>query len=367
MKMNNDLQIFEKLKESKSNISSFLAEYLSEIHTRMEGTTQFADDFSEMLLPYCLGGKMIRGSLLFYMYSFLTKKGESNTHDALKAAAAIELINACLLIHDDIMDGDVMRRGLPSMHMQYAQKFNFGDTDKQVSEKIISQLGPSLAICLGDEALFLAMDLLARLPDVYAAKVMRCIAPLMVKTGLGQSQDVLNAVREDVSREDIIATYINKTALYTFTTPLCVGAVLAGKPQAYLDKIDSLGKALGMLYQLRDDYLGICGDPKKIGKETVSDVVENKKTLLRMYILEQAELDGELSWINPLFGNAKLTESDHQRLCKYILDSGVKKRADAEMDSYYQEAIDSIQPLALAQDGQRFFTELATYLRNREA
>jgi len=362
---------FADLAHSKERISEFLTEFLTQTSSEIQAVNALSADLKGRLLPFALNGKMIRGSLVYHMYSFLQegdKRGQDVAHQKtdhesqqkqlLQAAAAFELIQAALLIHDDIMDNDVQRRGKPTIHVQYQQEFSRG--------KNTTLLGTSLAICLGDEALFLAMQLVASLQDPFAGRIMRYMAPEMVKTGLGQAQDVISAASTIATKEEILSTYLYKTAGYTFTIPLSVGALLAGKNEAYLEKISSIGRSLGLLFQLQDDFLGIFGDPTKTGKNITSDVAENKKTLIRESLFASAT-KSELQWLTTLFGNPAVTQAEVEDIQQFASKKGILSSIEQELDMYQSQVLEQIPSLELSTSGTHFFTDLTTYLRYRTA
>lgn len=344
----------EQLAESKKSISEYLHYFLESSADSHKDVNALAGDLKNRLLPFSLNGKMIRGSLVVHMHRFLAGKAEN---DALKAAAALELIHGALLMHDDIMDNDTQRRGHPTIHVQYQDQY---------ARQSTSLVGTSLAICLGDEALFLAMELLASLEDVHAAKVMRFMAPEMVKTGLGQAQDALSSELPTVTKDEILSTYLYKTAGYTFTIPLSIGALLAGKDSQYLAVLKKIGTELGLLFQFRDDYLGIFGDPKKTGKNKISDVAENKKTLIREYMYLKAT-QSEKKWLDSLFGNQNITDADIADIEVFSRKKGILDLIDQELDGYHRSVFELLPSLELSQEGEQFFTEFTQYLRNRDA
>jgi len=373
------------LATDKQRISQFLKTFLADKTELYQAVSPLASDFSDRLYPFAEGGKMIRGILVLQMAEFLFRQKQaatdsicqpnqeqsrvkvySNTKNPspaitqqwLKAAGALELIQAALLMHDDIMDGDVVRRGQPTLHVQYQTEYATQST---------SEVGRSLAICLGDEALFFALGLLAELPAKLAKPVIELTTKELIKTGLGQSQDVINAERTMVTREEITATYLYKTASYTFTIPLSVAAILTetATPQR-LAAIEAFGEAIGMVFQLQDDYLGVFGDTTATGKGVISDVAENKKTFLRLAAFEAAST-AELQWLETLFGNPEIGVDDILKLRQYLEKKQVVEQLEAEINHYYQQARQRLTELDLPPEGFSFFEQLLWYVKHRQA
>jgi len=355
--------IKQLLAESKTQIASKLQSHIEDTVSDLQNISPLTQDLKEILLPLALSGKMIRGSLVWYMYQF-TRQEESTllTRDhVLTVAAAFELIQAGLLIHDDIMDNDSLRRGMPTVHVQYHERY--GNTPNSQTN-----IGEHMAICLGDESLFLAMGLIAHIPDLFAAKVMRFIVPQLVKTGIGQSQDVLGASVSALSTTEIETIYLHKTAAYTFTIPLTTGVILANRSEDItFAQVASLGESLGLLFQLRDDYLGIFGESQDTGKNAFSDIAENKKTLIRQALLDQVIKDKKENWFNGIFGNKDITQKDVTDVCEYMKVTGIVHKIELDMDKYHDQALEKVNTIAISKEGRNFFVELITYLRHRNA
>jgi geranylgeranyl diphosphate synthase, type I len=364
--------IKQLLAESKTQIASTLQSHIETSVSDLQHVSLLTQDLKEILLPLALNGKMIRGSLVWYMYQFAKRenhKSKQHSQDkskltrehVLTVAAGFELIQAGLLIHDDIMDNDELRRGMPTVHVQYQERYGASSNGQ-------TRIGEHMAICLGDESLFLAMGLIAQIPDYYAAKVMRFIVPQLVKTGIGQSQDVLGASVSTISTSEIETIYLHKTAAYTFTIPLTTGVILADRSEEIsYERVASLGESLGLLFQLRDDYLGIFGKSEETGKNVFSDIIENKKTLIRQAILDQAKKDKKEEWFHSIFGNQNITENDVFKVCEYMEQTGVLRKIESDMDRYHDQAIEKIKSLAISTEGREFFVQLITYLRHRNA
>lgn len=382
--------IKELLAQLKTQIARQLQMHILEIVKDMQNVSVLTQDLKEILLPLALSGKMIRGSLVWYMYQFSLREDNSpaasskamaskasffdqdsdsvsqqisplTPNHVLTVAAAFELIQAGLLIHDDIMDNDDLRRGMPTVHVQYQERYG-------KNSSVQTRIGEHMAICLGDESLFLAMGLLSKIPDPYAARIMRFIVPQLVKTGIGQSQDVLGASVDTISAAEIETIYLHKTAAYTFTIPLTTGVILANRSEDIsFSQIASLGESLGLLFQLRDDYLGIFGDAIETGKNVFSDITENKKTLIRQAILAQAKLDNKEDWFFSIFGNQDITEKEVLSVREYMQQTGILSKIESDMDRYKSQALEKIQELAICTEGRAFFVELVTYLRHRNA
>lgn len=261
-------------------------------------------DAQGRILEFCLRGKMIRGCLV-YLGAEAAGATQAAANDSLAAcAAAMELFQAGLLAHDDIMDRDETRRGAPTLHALYAAASrNRGEADP-------AHVGEALGICLGDLCYFEAYALLARgaVGKAGAAELLALCSSVLGEVAVAQMDDVAwGASRAEPPQESILAMYRCKTARYSFSLPLAAGALLAGDPEL-ARRLGGLGESLGILFQLRDDELGLFGSPGTTGKGLGSDLREGKKTLFRARLLEAARLpaaavpDPELARLARLFG-----------------------------------------------------------------
>lgn len=212
----------------KSPIDEHLIQFLQKKKKELSRMSRWGTDAVKKLLSFVIAGKTIRGSLVLYAYSLFQKGAPESV---LHASAALELIHSGFLIHDDIMDQDDVRRGNPSMHMRYAR---LGD----------KHFGTSMGINLADLCFFLAYELIP-------LEVTRYVSREWASVVVAQMHDVSGAK----TPEEKLTVYRYKTARYTFSVPLSIGARLAGAPRDTIKQLETLGEYLGMLYQIRDDEL----------------------------------------------------------------------------------------------------------------
>lgn len=201
----------------------------------------------------------------------------------LRAISALELIQACALVHDDIIDASDTRRGNPTVHRAveaaHAQEHLLGDA---------AVFGVNAAILLGDMALAWAEDMW-RYSGVSDAALTRAAEPWIgMRTEVigGQLLDIVLEGRGSESKE--MANQVNryKTAAYTIERPLHLGAALAGADRNTIDAFRGYGRDIGIAFQLRDDLLGVFGDPDITGKPAGDDLREGKRTVLYATALE---------------------------------------------------------------------------------
>lgn len=215
------------------------------------------------------GGKRVRPVLCYWGWR---GAGGPDSDEIVSAAAALELCHAGLLIHDDIMDASELRRGLPTVHRRLERPGRAG----------AEPFGRSAAILLGVLALAWADELLvtsgtdpSRMRDAY-----RCFSAMRTEVIAGQYLDILAQLSDEIDLERALTVVRYKTAKYTVERPLQIGGALAGADQALLDGYSAFGLPLGEAFQLRDDVLGVFGDPELTGKSVTDDLREGKHTVL---------------------------------------------------------------------------------------
>ncbi|MGB9377193.1 MAG: polyprenyl synthetase family protein [Mycobacteriales bacterium] len=238
-----------------------------------------ADALSEFLLS---GGKRLRPAFAYWGWR---GAGGADSDEVVAAVGCLELLQACALIHDDVMDASDTRRGAPAMHRRFAALHRAecwqGDPEG---------FGESAAILLGDFCLIWA-DEMYNTSGLDAAALVRG-QPVYdwMRTELmaGQYLDLLEQARGGSDAESALLVARYKSAKYTVERPLHLGAALAGAPQSVVDAYTSYGLPLGEAFQLRDDLLGVFGDPKQTGKPAGDDLREGKRTVLMTLTVDQA-------------------------------------------------------------------------------
>lgn len=237
-----------KLRHYKKEVDAFLAAFLASKQKDFAQVNAWGPDAIEKIRGIVSEGKTIRGSLVLLTHDLL---GGQHKEEAIKVAAAYELIQTALLIHDDIMDHDAIRRGKPALHIQYKNE--------------------GLALCVGDILFFLAEELLDQTP------VQKISAQVFQEVCVAQMQDVSFGLGSNVpTKDEILTLYKYKTARYTFSLPMMAGAILAGANRNMIKVFEDLGESMGILFQIQNDVLGANGDSR-----------ENKKTLARYYPMRQ--------------------------------------------------------------------------------
>lgn len=265
-----------------------LAEYIETRRPEIDAIGAPVSSALTHLTDFVLGGgKRIRP--LFGWAGFVGSGGLDSEVDpaaVLRAVSALEFIQACALIHDDIIDSSDTRRGQPTVHRasaaQHRSSQNLGDPD---------HYGESVAILVGDLALTWAEDMLTD-SGVSAEALRRAREPWRAMRTEVIGGQLLDIALEAAGNEDIaLARSVNryKTAAYTIERPLHLGAALAGASEELIAAFRGYGRDIGIAFQLRDDLLGVFGDPAVTGKPAGDDLREGKRTELLSLALTHAD------------------------------------------------------------------------------
>jgi geranylgeranyl diphosphate synthase type I len=356
-------QYFDRRKE---RIAAWLEGFFREKSPELGRVSPLGAELGGRLLRFCARGKMLRGGLVSIGAALA---GRGKRRDALgqppgvvPAGAAMELLQSGLLVHDDIMDRDATRRGQPTLHLQYAGEAAQGRAREP------AHLGVSLGICAGDAAFFLAFEILARLPapaGVAGALVGLCARELS-RVAAAQMQDVSwGGTPAEVGEQDILGLYTYKTGRYTFSLPLLAGGLLGGCAPERAGLLERLGECLGVLFQIRDDELGLFGEEQELGKPVGSDVREGKKTLFYALLTRGAD-ESSRARLQGIFGNPGATGEDLDFVRRQIEKLGVRQEVDSLGERYAQEAERLMDRLpAEGSEEMRVARELLRYTRVR--
>ena len=225
------------------------------------------------------GGKRFRPALVLAAYDAL---GGSDHEAAAHLGAAVELLHTAFVVHDDVIDGDDVRRGRPNVSGTFTARAR----DEGAGASEAAHLGLTAGILAGDLALAAALRTVATCP-ADAATVVRLLDlfdQALHTTAAGELADVRFSVgAEPPSLGEALTMEEQKTAAYSFALPLQAGAVLAGASDQEVRRLGDAGRMLGVAFQLRDDLLGAFGDPAVTGKSSLSDLREGKQTPLVAY------------------------------------------------------------------------------------
>ena len=350
----------EYFSQKKESIITFIEVFLKEKKREFAGVNSWGEDAVTRLAPFVQSGKMIRSGLVCLGYEMCRKKPSSVI---FPAAAAVEFIQTALLIHDDIIDRDDYRRGLPSLFFQYTQR----GEEEGIADPL--HFGQGMAICLGDIGFFLAFELFSDLKVAQSIKdsIIRIWSQELCYVGLAQMQDLyFGETRTDIEADDILQLYHYKTARYSFSLPLKTGGLLGGADSRLLAGMESCGHAFGLLFQLKDDELGLFGSEKELGKPVGSDIKESKKTLHYYYLRQKARVR-DVERFERICGDENLSLSMVQEVRNMMKKYDVDKDIGERMNGLIKELKTIIAGLEIPEESRDILGELLEFSLKRQS
>ncbi len=293
--------------------------------------------FLDAAAEFVAGGKRLRAA--FCRAGWLVAGGDPDEPAVVTAAASLEWLQGSALVHDDLMDGSDTRRGRPSVHRAFEAVHREGNAVGDARA-----FGLSTAVLLGDLMLSWADEQLrsSGLPRV--PRALRYLDLCRSEVVAGQYLDVLAQTRSAVSVEEAMTIVRFKAASYTVERPLHIGAALAGADDTLLAGLSAVAIPLGQAFQLRDDVLGVFGDPATTGKPAGDDLREGKRTVL---VARAAELgtDVDRETLTRLLG----TREGVEPLTELVVRTGALaavERDIARLETEVDAAIDALGPRA---------------------
>ena len=299
------------------------------------------------------GGKRFRAA--FCNWGYRAVEPVPVDDDALvRACASLELLHASALVHDDFMDASDTRRGRPATHRGFAAEHSAdgwrGDPE---------QYGAAAAILLGDLLLSWADELLRRcgLPIERVLPALDVFDRCRSEVIAGQFLDVSVQARGRADVDAAMTVLRYKSAKYSIERPLHIGAALAGASEQTLRQLSGFGLPLGEAFQLRDDLLGVFGDPAATGKPAGDDLVEGKRTVLVALALDAAE-PAEARRLDAALGTP-LSPADVAELRDIIDRSGAHAQVEAVIDELAAQALRALDGADVDDHARRVLHGLA--------
>lgn len=329
-------------------------------------------DFTQSLLS---GGKRFRALFCFWAWAGYQKSDVSDASISLDSpivgvAAALEMFHAAALVHDDILDQSDTRRGQPAIHKRFEalhQSHGYAGSHER--------FGVAGSVLVGDMMLAWSSELfgdaLLHLPEEAAESSCRHeFGRMRFEVMAGQYLDVLEenaantrAKGEAVARANNVMLY--KTAKYSLEAPLLIGAALAGAGSEKLKGLSDFGIPLGLAFQLRDDVLGVFGDPEETGKPAGDDLREGKRTVLVAHTLEALP-----SSVGRIFdelltaGEIDAEQLDFMR--QSIIESGALAKTERLIQEHSERSIEALASLEISDQARKMLAALTDKVINRK-
>jgi geranylgeranyl diphosphate synthase, type I len=337
------------------------------LHDRRDASAYIGTDYDAMIAAleqFVLdGGKRLRPAFAYWGWRAVSTKDADA--QVLLLFSALELLHASALVHDDVIDGSATRRGQPTTHMTFAalhrDRHWKGSSDR---------FGMSAAILLGDLALAWADDIVAGvdLPADARRRIRQVWADIRTEVLGGQYLDIVAEASAAESIASAMTVNLFKTACYTVSRPLQLGvAAAADRPDVQALFYD-VGTDLGVAFQLRDDVLGVFGDPAVTGKPSGDDLRSGKRTVLLAEAVELAD-KSDASAANLLRASigSDLTDAQVRELCGVIEGVGALAAVQDRIDMLTRRALARLADAPINAAAKAGLSELARLAANRSA
>ncbi len=275
------------------------------------------------------GGKRMRAGLVAAAHEAAGGDWRQATH----AMLAMELLQVYLLVHDDWMDDDAVRRGGPAVHV--ALREALGDL----------RMGDAAAVLAGDLASGYAQEVMTEsaLPADRVLRAVRAFAEIQEEVVVGQLSEMRarpNGTLGKTKAVGVEQVHALKTASYTTKGPVKLGAILAGASQEAVAAFERFGRPIGVALQLRDDLLGVFGDPSATGKPVWNDLRQGKRTAL----VEELENEPKIASV---LGRLDATDAELEDVVRFMESSGARARVEARVKSLCEEARTALGSFAM--------------------
>jgi geranylgeranyl diphosphate synthase, type I len=283
-----------KIVQNAKRIDSFLL-------SRLKGEPRDLYEASRYLIEH--GGKRLRP----YMVMKSCELVGGNARQAIPAAAAVEMVHNFTLIHDDIMDNDEVRHGVPTVHMKF---------------------GTPIGILAGDLLFSKAFETISlsysHTPKEVSLTLVSSLATACRDVCEGQTLDISMAKSKTLPTESEYIKMIEKKTSSLFVASCAMGAIAANTLQSNVKKLSIYGKNLGIAFQIVDDLIGVIGNPTITKKPVGNDIREGKKSLPILLALKMVDGKGKKTILNA-FGNHSASKGEVEKAVETITSLGMEK------------------------------------------
>ena len=354
--MKNCLEKFHEFyKTTAKEINHYLKEYNESLVKDKKGFLRENLEYFKILNS---DGKLIRGFLIAFGYKML----KDDIKYSYNLSLAYEIFQTSILIHDDIIDNDNLRRGKDTIHYANFKKY------KSLNEVDAKKTSESIGICIGDYGFFKVNEILINnyKDSPNFIKLFNYYNDIVLKTVEGELIDVVLSFEGKYKEiknleENIILIYKLKTAFYTIIGPLSMGLILGGIDDDKLEDIKKFGEKIGIAFQIQDDILGIYSN---MGKVIGSDIKEFKQTILYSYTMKNEKYKKELL---KYYGKENITEVEINETKRILKECGAYDYAYNMMNKYYEESIEIVKGISWIKDEDKeIIYGFVEYLRGRK-
>jgi len=344
----------------RERVGKRVDQFLSSARPQLDDISPDVGALIDTVHDFMDGGKRLRA--LFLYWGWRAAGGQDN-EVIISAAASMEFVQACALIHDDVMDCSDSRRGRPAVHRQFAQQHAAAEWAGASHD-----YGNAAAILIGDLCLSWADALLmdSGLSHEQLRRGKPVYDSMRVELMAGQYLDILEQARRSSTVEAALRVATYKSAKYTIERPLHLGASLADANRNTIEGLRSYGLALGQAFQLRDDLLGMFGDSSQTGKPTGDDLREGKRTALLALALQQTDQPSR-SRIETVLGDRFAPDAAIAEATELISATGARSTIEEMITAASKNAEQSLTGITIDPTAQRVLLGLVQAATVRSA
>jgi len=302
------------------------------------------------------GGKWMRPKLVYLTYEAL---GGDDWRACSELAAAFEVLHAALLVHDDVIDRDFVRRGVQTLGGSYRDMATLAGHSSADAD----HAGFSAAIIAGDLLLTGSLQLAASAATGHGhgPAILSTIHEAIFAAAAGELDDLLFSLgRSDPALLEVLNMERLKTAVYSFEMPLRAGALLAGESAATADALAAVGRDIGVAYQVVDDVLGTFGQQSVTGKPVDSDLQEGKRTILTSFAAGSEEFVAAVAAF-------RAGDGDIEAVRTVLRQLGVREHALTLAKNLVADAMDKASELELPESLFLELTQICDYVLSRRS
>ncbi|MEV0898068.1 polyprenyl synthetase family protein [Actinoplanes sp. NPDC049802] len=345
--------------ELRPRVDKALSGFLATQRTRLLEIDPALAEVADALSAFVLGGgKRLRPAFAYWGFR---GAGGADSDEVVAAVSAVELVQASALIHDDLMDRSDTRRGEPSVHRRFELLHTTAGWRGSAAG-----FGDSAAVLLGDLALVWSDELLhtSGMPLADLARARPVFDQMRTEVTVGQYLDVHTQATGDTSlkRAGKVARF--KAAKYTVERPLLLGAALAGGGPEVFAAYAAFGLPLGEAFQMRDDVLGIFGDPSQTGKPAGDDLREGKRTYLVAAAFQAVDAPTRRE-LEAGLGDPSLTDAGVERLRAIIREAGALAATESRIETLSSEALAALAEAPITGEARAVLHALAVAATRR--
>ena len=328
-----------------------LRQYIAEAraYTQTPESTRAIDHIEAL----ASNGKRIRPYNTALAYCIYSQK--DSWQDIVPVLVGIELIHLFALVHDDVMDKAEHRHGVLT-----AQEVVKQDIAPKTTQTLAEHISNSEAILIGDLIFSWAYRSLSSYP--LSPLAWNTVHKLTEEVTVGQMIDILSPLEKQVSFDIVIQKTLLKTARYSFTRPLYIGAYCAGVDQKSVEWIEAFGDALGLLFQTQDDVLDIVADAQTLKKDPLGDIRNGVHTLLSLYVSEHASSEQKAQW-QKWFGASECT--DQQAVVAFLTEIGAFAYAEKYIADQKEIAEKTLTNSDIPENAKAEFLQVVSMLTAR--